>query len=38
MIPGRWRSLDGEAWIVFAKKQGERMLNPMRDCEILRRD
>lgn len=35
MIPGTLEILDGEAWIVFAKKQGNGMLNPMRDCEIL---
>ncbi len=35
MIPGTLEILNGEAWIVFAKKQGNGMLNPMRDCEIL---
>lgn len=35
MIPGTLEILDGEAWIVFAKKQGNGMLNPLRDCELL---
>ncbi|MGI6007837.1 MAG: gephyrin-like molybdotransferase Glp [Ruminococcus sp.] len=34
-LPGTLEILDGEAWIRFAKKQGNGMLNPMRNCEIL---
>ena len=34
-LPGTLEIVDGEAWIRFARKQGNGMLNPMRDCEIL---
>ncbi|MGI6011079.1 MAG: gephyrin-like molybdotransferase Glp [Ruminococcus sp.] len=34
-LPGTLEIIEGEAWIRFAKKQGNGMLNPMRDCEIL---
>lgn len=34
-LPGTLEIVDGQAWICFAKKQGNGMLNPMRDCEIL---
>lgn len=34
-LPGRLEVKDGKPWIRFALKQGNGMLNPMRDCEIL---
>ncbi len=35
MLPGVLKIQDGEAWLGYTKKQGNGMLTPMQNCEII---